>query len=129
MCLVLKRLWLVSCDHMRIIVEVIFFSLMVYIGIVHNVILLHELFRVIHKNFTLTCNRSFLYVNRYLQVKMHILNVLVKEQQSTGVDFQVSVCDLKLLVSEESELILNELNSLLNSIKELGKCLSFLTFL
>ena len=60
---------------------------------------------------------------------MRVLNVLVEEEQSTGVDLQVRIRHFELLVSEKTELVLNELHSLLDALEILSKCLPLLTLL
>lgn len=60
---------------------------------------------------------------------MGVLNVFVEEEQSTGVDFQVRIRHFELLVSEKTELVLNELHSLLDALEVLGESLPLLTLL
>ncbi len=129
MCLILKRFWLISSDDMRIVVEVIFLSLMVDIRIIHYMIFFHELLRIVYYNFTLTGDGPFLDVDGNFKIKVHVLDVLVEKEQATSIDLEISVGDLELFVGEKSELVLYELNSFLDPVKELGECLSFLTFL
>jgi hypothetical protein len=58
-----------------------------------------------------------------------VLNVLVEKEQSTGIDLQVRIRHFKLLISEKTELILNELHSLLDALEILSKGLPLLTLL
>lgn len=100
LCLVLKCLRDVSCDYIRIIVKELLFRLEVDVRVVHDMVLSHEHIRIVDEDRTLTCDRAFPDVDRNLQIKMHVLDVLVQKQQPARIDLEVCVGDLKLLVSK-----------------------------
>lgn len=86
-----KCLGLVPRDNPRIVVQIMLLSFIVYVWVVYDVVLLDELFRIVHSDLSLTGNWTFFYVNGNFQVEVHVLNIFVQEKQSTRIYLQVSV--------------------------------------
>ena len=123
----IKSLWDVSCYYLRVVVEIFLLCLEVYVRIMDNMVLFHELLRVVNQDLTLACNWTFFYVNWNLQEEMSLLNVFVKEQQTTCIYFQVCVRYLKLLVGKHTEFVFDKLHSFFNSLKIFCKSLTYFT--
>jgi len=113
---------------MWVVVEVIFLCLVIYVGIVDDVVFFHELLGVMDDYWSLTSDGSLFYIDWNLEIEVSLLDVFIQEKQPTWVDLEIGIGHFKLFISKKSELILNKLNPFLDSLKVLRKCLSFLTF-
>jgi hypothetical protein len=80
-------------------------------------------------HYLLLGHQPFLDVEGDLEVEIRVFYVVVEEDQPAGVYLEVGVGSFELVECKVSELVLNKLDSFLNSVEILGKFLLFLAFL